>query len=293
MASAYENAAKYMDKQMVDPLRQQLIGRKLFAKVTGPLGPGKFNIDTNSLSDMGEAIITYDLPDESGLTKDSVKVSTETLKLAVIPKAYQIPRGQFEAFASQGIALDAASMISAAQKVGEREDDLLIQGWNPDGTNYKISGLYQSAGNSYGTSKDFGTAGNPTIAVTAALAELATDKVIGTNFNLSLHPTQYAELLSSRHTNGFREFPEIMEILNPNPGAPKGQVFQTTDLTAGTGMVTPVDAAGVYMDLVIGVDYRNQLAQPKFDISPIDGLTYVIVAPRIKKVDAICTMTAI
>lgn len=290
MTNPYEEAAKWLDTQLVEPVRQQLVGRRLFAKTVN-IGQGKFNVDYNTLTDMGEAIITYDLPDDS-IQKDSVKLATSTIKLAVIPKGYSIPRSQFESFATQGIALDTAAMISAAQKVGEKEDDLLIQGWNPDGTNYRISGLYQSAANTVSTSLDFATFGNPTKAVSAALALLYEDGILGMNFNLTLNYTQYTQL-QSNYEYGVYEWDKVMKMLNNVQGGGMGQILMSTDITAGTGMVTPVDTAGVHMDLVIGQDYRNSLANPKFDISPVEGITYVILVPRVKHPTAVCTLTNI
>lgn len=290
MATAYENAAKFFDAELVEPIRQQLVGRKLFGKVVR-VNPGIFNIDYNTLTDMGDAIVTFDLPDDT-IEKDSVKVATSTMKIGVISKGYKIPRSQFDAFARNSIALDTAAMISAAQRIGEKEDDMLIQGWAPDGSNYKISGLYQSAGNSYSTSKDFATFGNPTTAVAGALALLYADGIVGTNFNLTLNYVQYAEL-QANYEYGTYEWDKIMKMINPVSGGGLGQILMSTDITAGTGMMSPVDTAGVYMDLIVGADYKNQVAQPKFDISPIDGITYTMVVPRIKHANAVCTLTTI
>ena len=290
MATAYENAAKYFDKELVEPIRQQLVGRKLFGKVTR-VDPGVFNIDYNTLTDMGDAIVTFDLPDDT-IEKDSVKVATSSMKIGVISKGYKIPRSQFDAFARQGTPLDTAAMISAAQKVGEKEDDMLLQGWAPDGSNYKIKGLYQTAGNSYTTQKDFATFGYPTAAISGALALLYEDGIVGTNFNLVLNYAQYAEL-QANYEYGTYEWDKIMKMINPNPGAGQGQILMSTDITAGTGMMTPVDTAGVYMDLIVGADYKNQVAVPKFDISPVEGITYTMVVPRIKHTNAICTLTKI
>jgi hypothetical protein len=290
MTNPYEQAAKYLDTQLVEPVRQSLIGRKLYAK-TVVLGDGVFNVDYNKISDMGEAIIQYDLPDDS-IEKDSVKIETSTLKLAVIPKGYKIPMSQFQAFQRTGVGLDTAAMISAAQKCGEKEDDLLIQGWAPDGSTYKISGLYQSAGNTDATSCDWATFGNPTKSVAAALALLYADEIKGVNFNLTLNYVQYAQL-QANYEYGVYEWDKVMKMLNNVPGGGQGQILMSTDITAGTGMMSPVDTAGVYMDLVIGTDYRNALAVQKFPISPIEGITYVVLTPRVKHANAVCTMTGI
>ncbi|MBC7107663.1 MAG: YkgJ family cysteine cluster protein [Methanomassiliicoccales archaeon] len=134
----------------------------------------------------------------------------------------------------------AKAMLSAAQRCAEVLDDILIQGWKPDGTNYVISGLHQSANNDYSTSTDFGTFRNPLKAVTGDLTLLWADNVNEVNFNLVLHPTQYAELIKSVST-GVIEYDEVMKLLALIPDMLKGQVIMSNDLTDSTGILSPVD----------------------------------------------------
>lgn len=292
--SSFHRAATYFDSKMVAPLRQQLIGRKLFAHTT-PIPKGKFEYDYDTITEMGSSVISYDLPDDS-VKRDMIEATDATLKLAVIAKGWKIPRTQWEAYLSEGKDLRTKAMLSAAQVNGLAEDDLLINYWKPDGSNARINGLYGSAGNTDSTSADFGTFGNAMAEVGTCLAAIAADDVptATINWNLTLNAVQYYELAKSV-SYGVREFDEVVKMLNPAAGAATGSIFVSPDITAGTGMLSPVDPAGLYIDLVKAQDMKNVLGEDSKipDISPIYGTTYEVLAPVVYQTVAVCTMTGI
>lgn len=279
---------------MVPPLRQRLKGRKLFAS-TIVLGKGKFEFDYDTITEMGEAVISYDLPDDS-VKRDMIEVSDATLKLAVIAKGWKIPRTQWEAYLSEGKDLRTKAMMSAAQVNAKAEDDLLLQSWKPDGSNARISGLYASAGNTDSTSADFGTYGNALAEIGTCMALMDADDVPtdAVNWNLGLNSVQYEELDSSV-SYGNIEFDQVLKQLNRADGMPKGTIYKSSDITAGTGLLSPVDPAGEYIELIIGQDMKNVLGEDSKipEISPIYGTTYEVIAPVIYQANALCTMTGI
>lgn len=290
--TSFRRAATYFNNEMVPPLRQMLLGRKLFAKTT-TLEKGKFEMDYDRVTEMGDAVISYDLPDASE-KRDDIAVAAENLKLAVISKGWKIPRAKWEAYLTEGKNLSTTGMMSAAQVCALKEDDLLIQSWKPDGSTAKINGLYASAGNAYDASKDFGTYGNAIDAVSGALAKMADDNVptASINWNLTLSATQYYELEASESTTGVSEIEKVRRILNPAAGMPSGQIMWTPDILAGKGLVSPVDPSGLYIELVKGVDLNNVLGEDSRipDISPIYATTYEVIAPWIKQANALCTL---
>lgn len=291
MTTAYEMAAKYYDQKMVEPLRNMRIGRKLYPSVQ-TVPKGTFNVDYQSIADMSDAIIAYDLPDESML-RDMIGVTLATLKIPIVHKGFKIPRSMFDAFASKGMPLDVAAALSAAQQVAEAEDTMLIQGWAPDGSNYVVNGLYQGYGNSTGGSS-FGTFGGALTSVSDALGEIRADAVKGTNFNLVLHPTQYSKLEKSVSA-GIVEMAEVRKVLNMTPGAAPGDIFWTTDLTTGTGLVIANDTDGMYFDLVVAREAFTEVVEdPKLgSLSPVFGHVAEVLVPRIKHGEAICRLTTI
>lgn len=284
--TALQLAARYFDKEMIEPLRQRLIGRKIVAKNPNIKGQGVFNFDKNTINEMTGGMISYELP-TSDVSRDMIRVDRANVKIPVLHKSYEVPRSDFEAFKSKGVKIDAAAAISAAQMVGVDEDTLIIDGWKPDGTNYVVNGLYQSANNDYSTSKDFGTFGNATDAVAGAMALLEADNVYPP-FNLLLNATQMHELNASRSTNGVREKPDILDLI-------RGQISSTPVIAAGTGLLSPVDTARQYIELVVPQEMKNVLGTDSKipDISPIYGTTYEVLYPHIKQTDALCRLSSI
>jgi uncharacterized linocin/CFP29 family protein len=280
---------------MVDPLRQMLIARKLFAKTT-TLEDGKFEMDYDTVTEMGEAIISYDIPDNT-TKRDDIAVADASLKLAVISKGWKIPYSKWRAYLSEGKDLSTTGMTSAMQVCALLEEKLLLQSWKPDGSNARINGLYASAGNNYSTSKDFGTYGNAKDAVAGVLSMMADDDVptASINWNYSLNPTQYYELEASESTSGIAEMEKVLRMLNPAQDMPPGQIIMSPDIAAGTGLVSPVDPAGLYIEFVKGKDMNNVLGTDSKlgEISPVYGTTYEVVGLWVKHANAIGVTSAI
>jgi uncharacterized linocin/CFP29 family protein len=293
MATAAERIANEMDKEIVSPLRHRLVGRKLFNKVlTYP--EGTFNVDRVSIAEMGDATISYQMPDEAS-DVDNIDPSVTNEKLAVISKRYKIPYAMAQSYLTKGIPLDNAAMLSAVYVAAKKENDLLLQGWTPNGSTYDINGLYQGAGNNYDTSKDFGTFGYATDAVAGAMALILDDGVEGVNFNLTLNPTQFTELVASRSANGVPEMPDILAALNPVAGSPKGEILYSSAMTAATGLISPVDPDGGLIDLVLGLDFQNV---PGTDskmgkLSPYYMTVVAAERPRIKQANSLSKLSAI
>lgn len=293
MATAQETIARMMDDQMVSPMRRRLVGRKLFAKVrTFP--EGTFNVDRVNIAEMGDATINYQMPDESS-DVDNIDPSITNEKLAVISKRYKIPYAMVQSYLSKGIAIDNAAMLSAAYVCAAKENDLLIQGWKPNGSTYEINGLYNAAGNDYSTTKDFGTFGNATDAVAGAMALLLADGVEGVNFNLVLNPVQATELDASRSANGVPEKPDVLRQLNPVADSPPGSILYSSAMTAGKGMMVPVDPDGGMIDLVVGMDFQNipGTDSKMGSISPYYMTVVGVVLPRIKQANSISKLSDI
>jgi len=294
MTTTYAKMARYYDSIMHEPTRQKTLGRKLYPK-TIVLDKGKFNIDYHTLTDMGTAEVSYQLP--TGGQRDDVVAAVTNLQIPNIYKAYRIPRAVYDSFKANGTSMDTVAMLSASYRVDQIEDDILIQGYDPDGdSTYEIKGIYQSAGNTDGTSADFGTAGNALSEVGVGLSLIDADNALTTNYNLVLNATQYWELMPSVLSNGDREFPQVLDMLNDiNPGGPRGGIYSSSDITAGTGLLSPVDVAGEHMDLIIALEKKNHLAPDPYWGEEGDLYGHVIerLVPRVHHTTAICTLTGI
>ncbi len=288
----YQRLATFFDDEIKDPVRQQLVGRKLFAKQK-VIGPDKYRVNYGKIVDMGAANAGRTI-NGIGYGRDNVRVDTTEMDLITLWKEFEIPKADFDIFMKESVNLTTIGAQSAAQVIGELEDDILLQGWNPDGSTYFESGLYQIAGNSYTTTKHFSTYGNAIAAVSGALALIRADNISGVNFNLTLNAAEYGTLEASLSTYGLREWDQVLAILNGLPSAPKGQILWSSDITAATGLITPVDPAGKYMDLVIGANYITDVYPVNgSQFSPIAGIVVASIYPRVAYANSICTLTDI
>lgn len=286
MVNAIANIAKYFDKEMIKPLQQRFIGRKLVPKNSEMSGKGigMESVDVWTLLRMADATISMGIPTGYGDTAD---VTSETLNIPILAEPFVIPRRMFESYKQAGIGMDAALALEAAYRVQLQEEALILDGWAPDGTNYVINGLYQAANNTEGTASDFGTYGNAIQKVTLAKALLEADSVFG-SYNLVLNPVQENQLLGSYSTTGSSEYDIVIKLLRG------GEIYSTPTQAAATGMLLATPDK-TYFDLVIPQEYKNQINEdPKLgDLSPLYGMIYEALAPRVKQTNAICTLTSI
>lgn len=288
-------AERYMDQRMTEPARLAAVARNLYGHVTN-IGRGKRSLDYDKIGEMGPAYVDYLGPNES-MKRDSTTLTGESLKLPYIYRPYKIERPDIDAFAREGKDLPAADMASAMYQVLAQEEIVLLKGWAPDGTNYLTDGLYRAAGNQYTEAKDFGTYGNAQDAVAEALALIWKDKIYGPNYTLVLATEQYAKLFKSRSGNDQKEWGQVLEILNYNPGAPKGGIVMAHPdaLDDGTALLVPVEGNGTFIDLIVSEDAHNVLG---FDSklgqdSPAYGHVMECLAGKVAVPDALCRMTNI
>jgi uncharacterized linocin/CFP29 family protein len=280
MVNTLETLARTFDSKMEMPLQQVLIGRKLIPKnkeLSGK-GVGNQSIEMFKFSDISAAIIDYTIPEKS---YEGVDATSAVVQMAYLARDYKIPKTLFESFKLKGLAIDADVAIQAAYKVAYAEDQLFLDGWAPDGTTYKINGLYQSANQTESTADDFGTFGKAIDKVSKAI-KLAEDKSVYGPYNLVLNPAQKNELIAS-YDNGASEKKIVLEQLNENLTAQVGQIFSSPIQTVDTGMLLPVQNS-VYFDYVEAQGPVNDIGQdstrPKF--SPLYGNVLEAIVPRIK-----------
>ncbi len=292
--TSYADAARHIDTQMVKPLRQTVMARQLFLNVM-KVEVGIKNVDYTTISEMSAAQIDYGDVSE-GKDWDNIRTATENIKIPIIRKRYVIPRGEFDAWRTKGKDINGEAVVSAAYRVGQAEDDLFLQGWAPDGATYRIKGLYQDAGTPEATSKAFSTFGNPTAKVALCMAAASSAGVQNTNYNMVLHPDQYWELKGSIGTNGFSEWEHVLGMLNPNGGMPKSQIMESVDIATATGLMSPVDPAGMHITAIVGQEIRNVLGFDSRDteeLSPLYGTAFECMRPFIKHTTAVLKLTNI
>lgn len=294
VVTAEYRAASYYNTKMVGPLTYRFQTRSLFLKQT-PIQDNKDIMEFDTITDMGEAVVSYDLPGVT-LEKDEIKTTPDSIRMVYLSRGWQVSNQKWKAFETEGVDLPLENMKSALRVIGTKENELLTVSYKPDNSNVRVNGLYAAAGNSYTSSKDFGTPGNASDVVGGGLSLIRADKVSGVNHNLVLADDQYTELSISRSTTtGLREWNDIMELLNMEGGPVPGRIIMNPYMTAGTGMLTPADPDGEYIELLIGQNITNEVGRDSRQplTSPMYGKTYEKIAPRIIHANSICTLTTI
>jgi uncharacterized linocin/CFP29 family protein len=284
---------EHIREEIITALQPKFIGRQVARDAPDVKGEGILSVKTVSMSEMGPAEISFSLP-RTDANRDIIKVTEGSENLLVIHKSYEIPRMDYLVWQAKGKSLDQASSLAAGRTIVAREDTFIFQGATVAGQ--VIPGLYTGAANNVPAALDFGVFGNATIAVSSAIEALVDDNVNADAFNLILHPTQYAELFRSRHgATGLMELPDIMRQLNGGKDSGAGQILQTKALTAGTGLVLPVDNSREYFELYAPLDLQVIVGEdskmPQW--GPLYGTQLEFVLPHYKHPNAGCQLLAI
>jgi uncharacterized linocin/CFP29 family protein len=218
--------------------------------------------------------------------------SPTVLKVPTIYQKFSVDKRTVEAYATQGKDFESAARDSAYHTVAKLEDDLLVDGWAADGVTNDCNGLYDAANNTEATSSVTSTYGNMVIKMNLAMAVLEADSAADWSFNLVLAAGNYWEVINSVSTTGQREAPLVEEILSAG-GTGRGSIMKSADLTANAGMLVPIDPAGESIDLVILSDVHTEPKAKEYPSEDPEFLVIEELVPRIKRTDAICTLTGL
>ena len=299
MANTLNELGKVWDKAIKPVLREQSVGRKLIPlnpAVSGK-GIGMTSIASITYTATAGAVINYNIQNN---IEETVDMTTSVLKIPVQQDDRTIDRRAWESFKLNGTPIDNDMAFDMAANVATAEDEMIINGWKPDDSNYKSLGMYQVADNTT-TGSSFATYGNAKRTVSTAIGLLREDKIYSQGWNLTLNFAQYAELVGSESPMGISEYEQVVKLLNLNGAG--GQIFESSNITDGTGMVSPVaSSANIrFFDLVEAQRPKYELwfEDPK-DSGPIKSRLLGAVVPRFKHQDAstdldpcICTLTGI
>ena len=274
---------EYIDDQIVATARQVLIGRKLYPKPFGPLGFGKQVVSYDVLSEVKKGRI--DLMWGAGFSAELVGRTRTKIGVPVLHSEFRINRRDLDASRTEGTPLDLSAVDGAIYAVARKEDDLLLQGWSADGTNYDIVGLYQGAGNDENTDLNWATAANILTSINNGIALLVADSIFGP-YNLVLHPDQYHKLYQLIANTSEWYFNKVKERIG-------GDIFQSPAMTAGKGMLVAAPTPSLF-DFALGIDMLDESEELSLDQGKdLFGVVYECLVPRIKQPNAICKLSDI
>lgn len=298
MVNTLNHLGKVWDKAIQPVLREQSIGRKLIPLNTtlSGKGIGMTSVSSIKYNATSGAVINYNIQNN---IEETVDTTTDTINIPVQQDDRTIDRRAWESFKLYGTPIDSDMSLDMAANIAAAEDEVIINGWKPDGTNYEILGMYQVANNTYAGS-DFATYGNALNAVGNAIGELKEDFISSMAWNLTLNTKQYAELTVSNSPMGVSEYEQVIARLNLEGAG--GQIFASSQIEDGYGMVSPVATSSNirFFDLIEAQAPKHELwmLEPK-NTGPIKSRLLGAVVPRFKHPDAsskdncICTVTGI
>lgn len=268
---------------IVKAARKQTIAREIIGVRPLNAGIGLQQWAYDTMSEVSDAQITYAFTDTG---EDVIDLARTHVPIPVIHKEFRITYRDIVTAQKGGYPLSTATAESAAYKCMLAENNMLLNGYSRDGSNYDINGLYQGAGNSETTAKDFGAkAGNALSKMQLAITEMLTDNIYGP-YNLVLNPTQYMELAVSILGSGAgeAEMPMVEKLIG-------GKIYSTPFQTAGTGMLLAQPYQG-FFEAVMPVDMtvRTVTLEKTRDEW---GQVYECLVPVIYNSDAICKLTGI
>jgi uncharacterized linocin/CFP29 family protein len=282
-------AATYIEKEWQTPLRQTLVARKLSVKNPNVYGRGVQAVETTTLSGMSTANIQYGIPSPD-VDADELTETVATVQVPVIYKQFKVAREKIDAYLRDNRAFDTAVAQEAVYQCALLEDDYLLNGWKQDGTNLKVNGFYNAAGNDYSTSKDFATWGNAKDAIIGAKTLIQLDNALAPSYNLVLHPNQYGELIGNYTVAGGWEIDIVKRLLGPG-----GDVIVTPNMTDGKGLLMPVDPARKFHEYINPVDFTLIIGEDSRlpGWSPYQGTVLDLVYPNVKIANGLCKLTSI
>jgi uncharacterized linocin/CFP29 family protein len=278
-------------KEWIEKIRTDVIKSARYANMARritkvrPLGDS-LGIQTWSYdkqSEVGDAELTWALTD---VGEDVIGLTRASKNIPVLHKEFRITGRDLEACRLGGFPISTQTAESAAYKVAILENQIIFGGYSADGSNYEIDGFYRQAGNSYGTSKDFGTAGNAIAAVAGAVDLLMAD-LIYPPYNLVLNPTQAIELQISILGSGVgeREIGVVRELLGG------GDIIVTPFQTAGTGMMLTPPSTG-HHEILVAKDLTVQTLLDEWT-GDLKGRVYEAITPIVYETNSICKLTTI
>lgn len=222
--------------------RKQNICRT-YMPVKGPIGGiGVQQWSYDKTGEMSEALVSFQFLETA---EDVVSFSRDHISIPVIQKEFRIDRRDLEAARNGTYPITTVNSDAAAYQITNIENEMVINGYSTDGTNYEIKGLMQSAGLEVDTAYDFATPGNALKAVSSGIDKLMKEEIYGP-YNLSLNPTQYMELATSVYTGGVIELNMVEKLLG-------GNILVNNWITADQGMITTFPQKQFY-ELVIAQD---------------------------------------
>jgi uncharacterized linocin/CFP29 family protein len=271
-------------ERAVESARRKLKGRQLFGQSVRKIDSGAQSYAYDTLTHMSAAALDFTWPGRHNL--DAINLARTTVAIPNLHKEFEINKLDLAASKLSGTPLNTSTSDSAAYKVAYLEDSLLINGFSFDGTNYDINGLFKAAGNTDGTSLDWGTKANIETSINNGIGLLLDDGIDGP-WNLTINPTQRGQLNATFANTAVTYKQWVLEQLEG------GSIITSAAMAESDGMLTPVNPEGMF-EYVVAEDLTAQSEVTSLkEGNNLFGRVYVRGLPVVYDANAICTLTVI
>lgn len=295
---------KQFDESVVPVLRANSVGRELMPvnPTLSGKGLGVLSVETLQYVARASAVTNYDIQNDN---YDTVDIKSFPTRIPVQQDDVLIKYRDWKAFQLKNIPLENDLSTDMTANIVVEQDNIIVDGWKPNGANYEIKGMFQVAGNTV-EGGDTSTYGNLTKAVTKAISKLKLAGVYSNGYMLSIAPFNYAELDASESANGNPETDRILKVLNraAPAGSQPGQIVEVPALADGTAMVSPIASQANlrFFDLIETQTPQNNLwyADGNTETGDIKMQQTAALVPRFKHLNkatmtdpCICTITGL
>lgn len=282
-AQLLDTDLEYIESEVIQTVRQNLIARNLFPTVRlADIGIKEWT--AYELSDMGPAKISMD-----GLSKsfDRTKKTAKSVKVPMIHKEYKLFFRDIVASRRQGMPIDVSEPQNAALQCAEEEDRLLLTGESTAWRALGIEGLATATNrNTEASAGAWSTATNILKDVADAKAELKADGHKGP-FDLIVRSDADADLDLLIANTGFTAREKVLPMIG-------GRIWVSDNLYASNDAVTSallVEPGPLNFVLGVAQEYSVYNWQDA-DMNTL-GKVWGIMTPFIKRPTSICEITGI
>lgn len=248
-----------LDNTIVSAVRKNLVGRR-FLSLYGPLGAGALSIQVDE--------VTTNEEEKSGLVRTAGR---RFIELPQIYEDFTLFWRDIEYSDKSGFPLDFSRALLAAQRIANKEDNLIFFGSEFLGS----EGLVTAQGVTEIEKSDWNEGENAFRDIASGLSLFRSRGVIG-NYTLIVSPDVFAKLHRVIPSLGTMEVERISKML-------EGRLYHSPILKKDQAVL--VCAEPQYMDLCIGKDVETGYLETK-DLNHVFRILET-AALRIKSRDAI------
>lgn len=261
-----------IDSVVTEVARRQLVGRR-FIQIYGPLGAAIQDVDYDTFSAVGEAVVAV-VGDEGVSPIKAQKRVHENIPL--IYKDFLLYWRDLETARKMDMPIDISAAAAAASYVARKEDELIFYGSEEN----LYQGLMNAEGRHSLQARDWKAGGNAFQDIVDARTKLLDAGFYGP-YALAVNPVWYAHMQQIYANSGTLEINHVRELATAG-------VFQSPVLQKNHAVLVSTGIQN--FDIALAQDLISAYLGPEQLNHPFRVLESLVL--RLKRPGAICTIEA-